>query len=201
MFPEEVMIKSTETRAIILVPIVISLIATFFFVLGYLTAIIFGIPLSLALPLPVRLVGLLFVVSGFTFLGWLFKYRKPIDIAVSTYVTFLKVRRRARLEERSGRTEALIITGPYRYVRHPLYFALVILILGWALLLDVSFLLFSTILLLLCFNFVVAPFEEEELRAIFGEQYEQYAKKVPRMIPFTKRRKTRKPTENGYAEM
>lgn len=151
--------------------------------------IILGIPFSLAFPLPVRLLGLLLLASGFIFLGWLFRYRKPIDILVSTYVTFLKVERRTRLEERSNRTETLVIAGPYRYVRHPLYFGVVVLVLGWWLLLDYSFLLLSTVLLLLWFNFVVTRFEEEELRAIFGEQYEEYAEEVPRMIPFTKRRK------------
>lgn len=96
------------------------------------------------------------------------------------------------MEERADRTEPLVIEGPSKYVRHPLYFAVVILVLGWWLLLDVTFLLLSTVPLLLWFNFVVAPFEEEELRAIFGEQYERYTEEVPRMIPFTKRYTIRK---------
>lgn len=74
------------------------------------------------------------------------------------------------------------------------------LVLGWWLLLDLTFLLLSSVLLLLLFNFVVAPFEEEELRAIFGEQYERYKEEVPRTIPFTKRHKIRKPAEKSVAE-
>jgi protein-S-isoprenylcysteine O-methyltransferase Ste14 len=34
---------------------------------------------------------------------------------------------------------------------------------------------------------VQIPFEEKELRAIFGEKYAQYSKDVPMLIPFTKR--------------
>jgi len=185
------MFRSTKVRAIVVVPPVVSVIMATFFALGYLTAIIFGIPISLALAIPVRLLGLLLVASSLTFLGWLFRYRKPFDIVTSTYVTFLKAVRRARLEERTGITEALVVRGPYRYVRHPLYLGVVVLVLGWGLLLDLSFLLFSALLLLLWFNFVVVPFEEEELRAVFGEQYERYAEEVPRIVPFTKRRKTR----------
>jgi len=151
--------------------------------------IIIGIPFSLGFALPIRLVGVLVLASGFLFFGWLFRYRKPVDILVSTYVTFSKVKGEVPLEELSGRIEPLVVQGPYRYLRHPLYFGVVLLVLGWWLLLDYSFLLFSAILLLLWFNFVVAYFEEKELRAIFGEQYEQYSKEVPRMIPFTKRRK------------
>jgi len=97
--------------------------------------------------------------------------------------------RRTRLEEQSDRTEPLVITGPYKYVRHPLYFGVTILVLGWWLLLDYTFLLVSAIFLLLWFNFVLTPFEEKELKAIFGEEYEHYAKEVSRMIPFTKRHK------------
>lgn len=109
-----------------------------------------------------------------------------MDILISTYVTFSKVRGgRVRLEERSIRTEPLVVKGPYRYVRHPLYSAVVLLLLGWWLLLDYTFLLISDLLLLLWFNFVVTRFEERELRAIFGDDYEQYASRVPRIIPFT----------------
>jgi len=46
-------------------------------------------------------------------------------------------------------------------------------------------LLFSALLLLLWFNFVVAPYEEKELVALFGEQYRQYAERTPKIIPFT----------------
>jgi protein-S-isoprenylcysteine O-methyltransferase Ste14 len=99
------------------------------------------------------------------------------------------VKRGAPLQKLSGRTEPLVVQGTYRYVRHPLYLGVVLLVLGWWLLLDYSFLLVSAIFLLLWFNFVVANFEEKELRAIFGEQYEQYSKEVPKMIPFTKRGK------------
>lgn len=194
------MFKSTKARAIILVPLTVLALMAIFFSLGYLITIIFRISFSLAFPFPVRLLGLLLIALGFIFLSWLFTYRKPTDILVSTYITLLKAVRRTRLEERADRTEPLVIEGPYKYVRHPLYFAVVILVLGWWLLLDLTFLLLSTVLLLLWFNFVVAPFEEEELRAIFGEQYERYTEEVPGMIPFTKRYKIRKPAEKRAVE-
>jgi protein-S-isoprenylcysteine O-methyltransferase Ste14 len=179
--------SETKTRAIILVPLVVFTVVVAFFMLGYLVTIAFEIPQRLNFPLPIRLIGLLTLLSSFVFFGWLFRYRKPVDIIVSTYVTFTKVRRRVRLEERLCRTELLVVKGPYRYVRHPLYSGVVLLVVGWWLLLDYSFLLVSTILLL-WFNFAVAPFEEKELKAIFGEDYERYAKEVPKIIPLPKRR-------------
>jgi protein-S-isoprenylcysteine O-methyltransferase Ste14 len=182
-----------KIKAVILVPLFVSAVVATFFTLGYYITAIFRIPFSLALPFPVRLFGLLLIALGLISLSWLFTYRKPIDILVSTYVTALKAVRRTRLEGKADRTEPLVIVGPYKHVRHPLYFSVIVLLLGWYLLLDLTFLLFSTVLLLLYFNYAVAPFEEAELKAIFGEQYKRYTEEVPRLIPFTKHHKTVNP--------
>ncbi len=180
------MSDSIKAKALLLVPPIVLGVLTSFLVLGYLIIIIFSIPLSIGFTLPTRLVGLSVLVFGILFFGWFFKYRKPSDVIVSTYVTFSKLKGGAILKKPEGRTEPLVIKGPYRYVRHPLYFGIVVLVLGFWLLLDFNFLLISAILMLLWFNFVVASFEEKELRAMFGKQYEQYSKKVPRIIPFIK---------------
>jgi protein-S-isoprenylcysteine O-methyltransferase Ste14 len=106
-----------------------------------------------------------------------------MDILNSTYATFSKVLTGTRLEEKSGRTEPLVVKGPYRYVRHPLYSAVLLVAAGLWLAFDYTLLLVTTFLLLLWFNFVVAPFEERELTALFGEAYSNYARNVPRFIP------------------
>lgn len=169
-----------------MVPFAVLSVLAVFFALAYLITTWFRIPNEFGFSLPVRFIGLLLLLMGLVFLGWLFRYRKPVDILVSTYVTFSKAGRgRVRLQERSSRTESLVVKGPYSYVRHPLYSDVVLLLLGWWLLLDYSFLLISAFLLLLWFHFVVTRFEERELRAIFGDGYEEYASRVPRIIPFT----------------
>jgi protein-S-isoprenylcysteine O-methyltransferase Ste14 len=177
-----------ETKAILVSLVVLAVVAVSIG-LGYLICIIIGIPTSLGFPLPLRLFGVLVLALGFILLRWLLRFRKPADILTSTYVTVRKAISRVPFDDSSGRTETLVVQGPYKHVRHPLYFDVVVLMVGWWLLLDYSFLLLSAIILLLWFNFVVAPFEEKELKAIFGEQYERYSKEVPRIIPFTKRRK------------
>lgn len=175
-----------SNRAVIVVPFVVLTVLAAFFALAYLIMTWFQIPREFGFSFPVRFIGLFLLLSGFVLLGWLFRYRKPVDILISTYVTFSKLGRgRVRLEERSSRTEPLVVRGPYRYVRHPLYSDVILLLLGWWLLLDYTFLLISALLLLLWFHSVVARFEERELRAIFGDDYEEYASRVPRIIPFT----------------
>jgi protein-S-isoprenylcysteine O-methyltransferase Ste14 len=154
--------------------------------LGYFAISILGIIYSLDLTWQTRLIGLPVIFSGVLFLGWPFKYKRPIDILISTYVTFLKIVKSTSLETIFGRTEPLVIQGPHKHVRHPPYFGVVTIVFGLGLLLDYSILLISAIALLSGFRFVVAPFEEKELRALFGEQYQQYSEKVPRIIPFMK---------------
>jgi len=74
----------------------------------------------------------------------------------------------------------LIIRGPYRWVRHPLY--LFMIILFWAApVLTTDRLLFNTLWTI----WVVAAtvLEERDLAADFGAAYREYQVKVPMLIP------------------
>jgi hypothetical protein len=160
-----------------------------FLMLGYEATFAFRIPLKPGFPFSLRLVGLLVILSSLGLFAWLIRYRRPVEVLTSTYVTFSKMVRKTRLEERSIRTEPLVVEGPYRYVRHPLYTGVVLLAFGSWIMLDYNPLLVTTILFLLWFNFVVIPFEEKELKAIFGREYEDYSKKVARIVPMPERSK------------
>jgi protein-S-isoprenylcysteine O-methyltransferase Ste14 len=87
----------------------------------------------------------------------------------------------ARAEE-NGVPQRLVIEGPYRYVRNPLYDTDLCLILGtglltrrWALVLLAALYLAQLALQL--------PLEERELRERFGVPYRRYFELVPRFIP------------------
>ena len=67
-----------------------------------------------------------------------------------------------------------------------MYFAVVAMLLGWWLLLDYTVLLFVALFFLLWFTLVVIRFEERELKALFGEPYEAYARAVPKIFPSLK---------------
>ena len=60
---------------------------------------------------------------------------------------------------------------------------------AWALMGEDAFVLIGAVVLLLFFRLVLIPFEERELRALFGEQYRKYSDEVPMLIPFTKRKR------------
>jgi len=75
----------------------------------------------------------------------------------------------------------LVVTGAYRYVRHPIYLGGVIGALGLALLAG-SLLgaVYSFVLALVLSH--IADAEEEDLRARFGEEYIEYGKRVPKLF-------------------
>jgi protein-S-isoprenylcysteine O-methyltransferase Ste14 len=77
----------------------------------------------------------------------------------------------------------LVVTGLYRYVRNPIYVALVSVILGQAALFGDQRLLVYGVLLWLFFHAWVVGLEEPELVSRFGTEYEDFRANVPRWIP------------------
>lgn len=80
-------------------------------------------------------------------------------------------------------TEALVITGSYRYVRNPMYVAVVSLILGQAFLFANLAVLVWGLVVWLTVHLFVLGYEEPTLAATFGTQYDAYRKGVRRWIP------------------
>jgi protein-S-isoprenylcysteine O-methyltransferase Ste14 len=77
----------------------------------------------------------------------------------------------------------LVVSGLYRYVRNPIYVAVVSVILGQGVLFaDVRLLEYGAALWLF-FHLAVLVNEEPTLRHSFGAEYETYCANVPRWIP------------------
>ncbi|MBR0870133.1 isoprenylcysteine carboxylmethyltransferase family protein [Bradyrhizobium tropiciagri] len=77
----------------------------------------------------------------------------------------------------------LVVTGLYRYVRNPIYVAVVAIILGQGILFGDGRLLIYGGLLWLAFHGFVVAYEEPVLAESFGAQYEDFRANVPRWIP------------------
>ncbi len=80
-------------------------------------------------------------------------------------------------------TERLVVSGPYRYVRNPMYLAVAALILGQALLLGQAQLGAYAVAFGAAVVAFVRLYEEPTLRRQFGAQYEAYARAVPGWWP------------------
>lgn len=80
------------------------------------------------------------------------------------------------------RTEKIVTTGVYSIVRHPQYLGALLAHVGISILLSATCsLLFTPLMVtLIC---LISRKEEEELTKEFGEEYENYKKKVSMLIP------------------
>ena len=82
----------------------------------------------------------------------------------------------------AAQTQGLQVTGPYHWVRHPLYLGWLLMVFGAAHMTGdrLAFAALTTFYLV-----VAIPWEERSLRRSFGDDYTQYMRAVRwRMIPF-----------------
>ncbi len=80
-------------------------------------------------------------------------------------------------------TRRLVVSGLFRYVRNPMYVAVVSLILGQGLLFGSVRVLEYGIAVLGGFFLFVLVYEEPTLRKSYGLEYEEFCANVPRWIP------------------
>ena len=80
-------------------------------------------------------------------------------------------------------TKHLVVTGWFRYVRNPMYVAVVSLILGQGLFFGSISILEYGIAVWVGFYVFVLIYEEPTLPRSFGLEYDQYCANVPRWIP------------------
>ena len=121
--------------------------------------------------LPVRVVGLAIGLAGAVLLVW-----------AAVLLGRLLIHEAAVRED-----HALVESGPYRFVRHPVYAGYLALLLGSGVAsLNVCLLLLWPISLLGIL--IQAAAEEQLLTAKFGQDYERYVGRVGRLVPHFGRR-------------
>lgn len=80
------------------------------------------------------------------------------------------------------RSHTLVTSGPYRWVRHPLYLMGLIGYLGFALLSESWFIGLMTLLAFVLLN-IRLPKEEAHLIERFGDEYRTYMRRTGRFLP------------------
>jgi protein-S-isoprenylcysteine O-methyltransferase Ste14 len=80
------------------------------------------------------------------------------------------------------KTTSLVTSGIFQFTRNPMYLGLLIVLLGWADLLD-SFLAYSGALIFFLYisAFQIKP-EEEVMKGKFGEEFSEYCSQVRRWL-------------------
>ena len=142
--------------------------------------------------------------------GWLFRHRTliPIPIAIALIVlpptsssagarwlgvAIVALGELIRLSAvrhigtvsrtRTDRLGPLVASGPFRWVRNPLYIGNVALWIGLALVARLPWLIGPITLLLALEYHAIVRWEEGLLAARLGDAYREYMKNVPRWIP------------------
>jgi protein-S-isoprenylcysteine O-methyltransferase Ste14 len=80
-------------------------------------------------------------------------------------------------------TQHLVVTGLYRYLRNPMYVAVVAMIIGQAMVLGRLLLVAYAAIVAVIFVGFVKAYEEPTLRRQFGAEYDAYCAKVPAWLP------------------
>jgi protein-S-isoprenylcysteine O-methyltransferase Ste14 len=117
---------------------------------------------------PWRYVGLLPLTVGVAILFWC-----VCDFAVVGHGTLAPI----------DPPTQLVVRGPYRYVRNPMYVGVVLILLGEAALVEsIALTIYCAIFFLAVHCFVVL-YEEPTLHRQFGESYDGYRRRVRRWWP------------------
>ncbi|GID95636.1 methyltransferase family protein [Amorphoplanes digitatis] len=98
-----------------------------------------------------------------------------------------------------AQTDRLVVRGPYRFVRNPMYIAVVLAIVGQALLLGSAVLfLYALVAGATMFGFVKL-YEEPHLSRVYGAEYEAYRRAVPGWWPRLRRSGAQRRTPPGVS--
>jgi protein-S-isoprenylcysteine O-methyltransferase Ste14 len=87
------------------------------------------------------------------------------------------------LRTTQGLDGAFVVTGAYQYSRNPQYVGAIISFAGYALLCNSTHVSVTVVLGIMLF--LLTPFTEESwLRKRFGNEYDDYVRRVPRFVSF-----------------
>jgi protein-S-isoprenylcysteine O-methyltransferase Ste14 len=77
----------------------------------------------------------------------------------------------------------MVITGPYRYTRNPIYLAFVFIMSGVGIFTNLLTMFLVMLIFIAAVDIFVVRWEEKGLEERFGKAYSEYKKKVPRWNP------------------
>ena len=77
-------------------------------------------------------------------------------------------------------TKKLVATGIYKFSRNPMYVGVTMMLVGESIFLRSSVLGIYALIIFIAFNIFIIFFEEPRLQNDFGNEYDEYVKKVRR---------------------
>ncbi len=130
---------------------------------------IFTFPADI-IPQPFNLIGIPLIAIGLFLIIW-------ANFAL-LYIGRISLRDREPMQRPSN----LVLTGPYRYSRNPLYFGGLLALLGLVIVWSSVVTAFLTFLVYLIFSYVFIKREEVILEEEFGDEYLEFKNRVKRWL-------------------
>jgi protein-S-isoprenylcysteine O-methyltransferase Ste14 len=115
-------------------------------------------------------------------LVWLGGALIPLGVGISGWAFALFRRAGTEIDPTSETNKSLVIHGPFRFTRNPMYLGLVIMTLGIAFVVGSLPMFAVPVFLSATVNWAHIPFEEAKMGRQFGAAFEQYAHRVRRWL-------------------
>lgn len=122
---------------------------------------------TIQLPLRLRYIGVSIAGLCFPLIYWIFR-----NIGRNISETVL-----------TKSDHELVTSGPYKWVRHPLYASALLLLFSLSLIAANWFIFLYCVVGLVVFRIVVIPAEEQQLITAFGEDYKRYQRHTGALTP------------------
>lgn len=125
------------------------------------------------------------VPLGFLFAIVLLAFAKPsfTSLTVGSVIALVGVAIRAWASGHIRKASVLAVTGPYAYTRNPLYVGSFIMGVGFAVASNVWWLALIFIALFIGIYLPVMRVEADDIRRIFGRDFDKYEQNVPLLLP------------------
>ncbi|CAN5480246.1 hypothetical protein BH10ACI3_BH10ACI3_27400 [soil metagenome] len=132
-----------------------------------------------------RLLQRIRVPIGFLFAIAFVVFARPtvLSLAVGGSIAAIGVLIRAWASGHIRKAKVLAVSGPYAYTRSPLYVGSIVLGIGFTVAANVWWLVLVFLLFFLGIYLPVMRVETEDIRRIFGKDFDEYERNVPLLIP------------------
>jgi len=107
----------------------------------------------------------------------------PVGVSIFLSGLFLRIWAQQHLHYRLRVKKYLTTTGPYSFVRNPIYLGNILICLGVIVTSELLWFVPITFLYCFCIYSFVVSYEEGHLSEKYGEPYRRYLSEVPRWFP------------------
>jgi len=136
--------------------------------IGYGLGWLFPIMDDFLVPAPARywVGGIICVIAALVLMIWPFRLFQKIEQDPAPWTS----------------TPELIVVGPYKFTRNPMYLMMLFVCFGFSIILDEAWVFVLTPVCAIAIYLIAIRHEEKYLEEKFGESYREYKKKVRRWI-------------------